>query len=108
MSISEEILKLIENGITEWDEIYTRLINHHKKNAVSMAKNRLIQQGKIKEEVINGKKILSMQEEELISNIEAYTFKESNEIKEYFKHTLHQNPDNRTFNIKELYCHSHI
>ncbi|ABR56802.1 MCM family protein [Methanococcus aeolicus Nankai-3] len=104
MSISEEILKLIENGITEWDEIYTRLINNHKKNAVSMAKNRLIQQGKIKEETINGKKILSIQHEneELISDVDAYLFEHSQEIKEYFKLILHQNPDNRTFNIKEF------
>ncbi|WP_018153271.1 ATP-binding protein [Methanothermococcus thermolithotrophicus] len=103
MSISNEILKLIENGTNEWDEVYKELTKYHTKNSVSMAKNRLIQQGKIKEETINGKKILSIQDEkELISDVDAYIFEHSSEIKEYFKHTLSQNHNNRVFSIKDF------
>ena len=105
MSINNEILKLIENGITDWDEIYDELTKRYQKSSISMAKNRLIKTGKITEETINGKKILSIntkEEEELISDVDAYIFEHRNEIREYFKHILLENPNNRVFSIKDF------
>ena len=93
MSISEEILKLIENGITDWDEVYDILQKKYLKSSISMAKNRLIKTGKITEETINGKKILSINimdinpNEDLTSDVE-YLLEHQHEIKEYFKHII--------------------
>jgi replicative DNA helicase Mcm len=107
MSISEEILKLIENGITDWDEVYDILQKKYLKSSISMAKNRLIKTGKITEETINGKKILSINimdinpNEDLTSDVE-YLLEHQHEIKEYFKHIILDNPHNKTFNIKEF------
>ena len=104
MSIQEHILKLIGDGITDWDEIYKELIKYYSKSSVSMAKKRLLESGKIKEEIINGKKILSLIKDEEDENLEENDFfmEHSKEIKEYFKHILLENPNNRTFNIKDF------
>ncbi len=107
MSISDEILKLIENGVKNWDEIYTILQEKHSKSSISMAKSRLLKSKKIIEEEINGIKTLQINhsnhnEEELISDVDAYMFEHSNEIREYFKYSITKNPDNRTFNIREF------
>jgi len=105
MSIPEEILKFINQGMTEWNEIYNILQEKYSKNSISMAKSRLLKAKKIIEEEVNGIKILSIniqKEEELISDVDAYIFEHSNEIKEYFKHCITKNSDNRTFEIKEF------
>jgi replicative DNA helicase Mcm len=101
MSISEEILKLIENGITDWDEIYNRLIRNYSKSTVSSAKKRLIQQGKIKEETINGKKILSIPK--IVNSYEEeFEKKYGQTLRDYIKSKITEYKDNPAFSIRDF------
>ncbi len=101
MSISDEILKLIENGVKNWDEIYNILIQNHSKSTVSSAKKRLIQQGKIKEETINGKKMLSIPK--IISSYEAeFLDKYGQALREYIKSKITEYKDNPAFSIRDF------
>jgi len=107
MSISDEILELIRNGVNEWSKIYAELIKHYPKSSVSMAKSRLLKSGKIREEIINGKKILSIQDKfdidiDTTTDIDEFISLHSGEIKNYFKHILSKNHNNKTFRIKEF------
>lgn len=42
MSISNEILKLIENGTNEWDEVYKELTKYHTKKSCNNRPRRWI------------------------------------------------------------------
>ena len=66
MSIADEIvdiLKKTQNYSMEWDNIYTFLIGaNYSKSGVSTTKDRLVNKGVISEEIINGKKIITLLE----------------------------------------------
>ena len=66
MSIADEIidiLKKAQNYTMEWDNIYNLLIDAgYSKSGVSTTKDRLVNKGVISEEIINGKKIITLLE----------------------------------------------
>ena len=66
MSIADEIIDLLkkaQNYTMEWDSIYKLLQDAgYKEFSISKAKTRLIDSDKIKQEIINGKKIITLLE----------------------------------------------
>jgi len=101
MSINNEILKLIESGVNNWDEIYNRLTQNYSKSTVSSAKNRLIQQGKIKEEIKNGKKILYIPK--IITSYEKeFLDKYGQALREYIKSKITEYQNNPAFSIRDF------
>ena len=101
MSISNEILKLIGNDKVEWNEIYNKLKSLYPKGTISSAKHRLIQQGKIKEETINGKKYLSIVKEIKPANNSNLLYNYKNTLKDYFKNKILQNNNPTVLDIRE-------
>ena len=89
MSIADDIIDLLKkaNYSMEWDHIYNFLINAgYSKSGISSTRDRLIKRGVISEELINGKKIITLLEtpkEKKEYNDKIYTYK--SKLVQFFK-----------------------
>ena len=98
MSIADEItdlLKKAQNYTMEWDNIYNLLIDAgYSKGGISTTKDRLIKRKVISEEIINGKKIITLletpkePEPEPTENIEQELMKYQPQLMDFFR-TFH-------------------